>query len=51
MAKFGYIGYVFCSDNNYDIQKGIIFGAVYPIGLTLLKESSFGNLFAYIINN
>lgn len=46
---FGYIGYVFCTDNNYDIQRGIVFGALFPIGLAFLKEMNFGNILAYIV--
>lgn len=45
---FGYIGYSFCIDNNYDIQKGIVFGSLFPVGLALLKELTSGRTFTYI---
>ena len=51
---FGYIGYVYNKDNNGDIVKGIIFGAIYPLGLLILKiikeiNISSWNTFPYII--
>ena len=51
---FGYIGYVYNKDNNGDIAKGIIFGAIYPLGLLILKiikeiNISSWNVFPYII--
>lgn len=45
---FGYVGYKFCLDNHYDIQKGIVFGALFPMGLAILKELHLGNIFTYI---
>lgn len=46
---FGYIGYIFCIDNNYDIRRGITFGILYPIGLALLEATQYGKIFYYII--
>lgn len=46
---FGYIGYKFCLDNGYDIQKGIVFGILFPMGIAILKETNLGNKFIYII--
>lgn len=46
---FGYIGYSFCLDNGYDIQKGIVFGILFPMGIAILKETNLGNKFTYII--
>ena len=46
---FGYIGYKFCLDNGYDIQKGIVFGILFPMGIAILKETNLGNKFTYII--
>lgn len=51
---FGYIGYVYNKDNNGDVVKGIIFGAIYPLGLLILKiikeiNISSWNAFPYII--
>ena len=47
-AIFGYIGYSFCLDNGYDIQKGIVFGILFPMGIAILKESNFGSKITYI---
>ncbi len=51
---FGYIGYVYSKDNNGDIVKGIIFGAIYPLGLLIIEiikeiNISSWNAFPYII--
>lgn len=46
---FGYIGYSFCADNNYDVKKGIVFGILFPIGLSILKVLDLGNIFTYIV--
>ena len=51
---FGYIGYVYNKDNNGDIARGVIFGAIYPLGLLTLKiieeiNISSWNAFPYII--
>ena len=48
-AIFGYIGYSFCLDNGYDIQKGIVFGILFPMGIAILKESNFGSKITYIV--
>ena len=48
-AIFGYIGYKFCLDNGYDIQKGIVFVILFPMGIAILKETNLGNKFIYII--
>ena len=45
---FGYIGYSFCLDNNYDIQRGIVFGILFPMGIAILKETNFENKFIYV---
>ena len=45
---FGYIGFIFCRDNNYDVQRGIIFGVLFSIGLSFLKAMNYGKL-AYIV--
>lgn len=49
---FGYIGYKFCLDNTYDIQKGIVCGALFPIVMEILIECDpckTENKFMYII--
>lgn len=46
---FGYIGYSFCADNNYDVKKGLVFGILFPIGLSILKVLDIGNIFTYIV--
>lgn len=41
---FGYIGYKYNLDNNGDLKRGIIFGAIYPLGIALItgnKKSKF----------
>ena len=45
---FGYIGYSFCLDNGYEIQKGIVFAILFPMGIALIKESNFGSKITYI---
>ena len=35
---FGYCGYTYCIDNNYDIAKGIVFGALFPFVLWTLHD-------------
>lgn len=46
---FGYIGYSFCLDNGYDIQRGIIFAISFPMGIALLKGFNFESKLTYII--
>ncbi len=49
---FGYIGYRFCLDSTYDIQKGIVCGALFPIVMGILIECDpckTENKFMYII--
>ena len=46
---FGYIGYSFCLDNGYDIQRGIIFAILFPMGIALLKGFNFESKLIYII--
>ena len=46
---FGYIGYSFCLDNGYDIQRGIIFAILFPMGIALLKGFNFESKIIYII--
>lgn len=51
---FGYIGYIYNLDNNGDLKRGIIFGAIYPLGIALIKgieelSLSDGKWFPYII--
>lgn len=51
---FGYIGYVYSKDNNEDLGRGIIIGAIYPLGIMLIKlldEISYtqSGVFIYII--
>lgn len=46
---FGYIGYNFCLDNGYDIQRGIIFSILFPMGIALLKGFNFESKLIYII--
>ena len=54
LGLFGYIGYLYNKDNNGDIVRGIIFGAIYPLGLLILKiikeiNISSWNVSPYII--
>ena len=48
---FGYIGYRFCLDNNYDVQRGIVFSILFAIGFSFLKAINRGKIayFIYII--
>ena len=46
---FGYIGYSFCLDNGYDIQRGIISAISFPMGIALLKGFNFESKLIYII--
>jgi len=46
---FGYAGYSFCIDNDYDPQKGMIFGALYSIGIAVIREFDLGGAFTYIV--
>ena len=45
---FGYIGYKFCLENGYDVQRGIVFSILFPMGIAILKESNFGSKITYI---
>ena len=45
---FGYIGYKFCLENGYDVQRGIVFCILFPMGIAILKESNFGSKITYI---
>lgn len=54
LGLFGYIGYLYNKENNGDIVRGIIFGAIYPLGLLILKiikeiNVLSWNTFPYII--
>ena len=48
---FGYIGYKFCIDNNYDVQRGIVFSILFALGISLLETINCGKIafFIYII--
>lgn len=46
---FGYIGYRFCVDNDYDVKRGIIFGALFPMGIAFMKKYDFDGFFSYIV--
>ena len=35
---FGYAGYVFCKDNNYNLTKGITFGFLFPFILLKIND-------------
>ena len=45
---FWYIGYKFCIDNNYDVQRGIVFSILFALGLSFLGAIDRGKI-AYII--
>lgn len=46
---FGYIGYIFCKGNQLDAQRGMVFWALYPIGLALLNAMNVEGKFCYIV--
>ncbi len=46
---FGYTGYKYSIDNNQDIKHGIVFGSLFPLGITLIKALDIGNIFTYIV--
>lgn len=46
---FGYIGFLYCSENGLDVQKGMTYGALFPLGLSLIREMGFGSGIVYII--
>ena len=49
MCIFGYAGYHFGKENNYDIKKCIIFGSLYPFAIGILIALDMGGFFSYII--
>lgn len=46
---FGYIGYIYSKDNNLNINHGIIYGCVFPLGFILLNSLNCDNIFTCLI--
>ena len=40
---FGYLGYTFAVDNNYNVQKGIVYGALFPFGAYFINDKIINN--------
>lgn len=47
---FGYIGYLYSSENNQDIAHGIIFFSLYPLLIGIIKILNIDNTITYIIS-
>ncbi len=45
----GYVGYIYSKDNNLSISHGIIFGALFPLGVGLLEQFDCNNFFCFIL--
>ena len=45
----GYIGYIYSKDNNLSVTHGIIFGILFPLGVSLLELINCNNFFCFIL--
>lgn len=45
----GYVGYLYSKDNNISISHGIIFGTLFPLGVSLLELFDCNNFFCFIL--
>ncbi len=45
----GYAGYAYSKDNNLNIDHGIIFGILFPLGVGLLELLNINNFFSFIL--
>ena len=48
-ALCGYAGYIYSKDNNLSISHGIIFGILFPLGVSLLELLDCNNFFCFIL--
>lgn len=46
---FGYCGYTYCIDNNYNILKGIVFGALLPMILFVIDDKFGLGIIKFVI--
>ena len=46
---FGYCGYTYCIDNNYNIANGIVFGALFPFILWTLHDIFDFGFIGYVL--
>ena len=47
---FGYGGYTYCADNNINVAKGIVFGALFPFVLWVLNDIFDFGFFVYVLH-
>ncbi len=45
----GYVGYIYSKDNNLSVSHGIIFGILFPLGVSLLEKLNCNNFFCFIL--